>query len=221
MKEDNSIQLGDYGANSNTRTSLFYISLFKFKSFDQLNTPQTASDFGHLLSCGTIATVESVLLYGSNTWTLTRKLEQQLDGTYTRMLRKALNNVSWKQHMTKEELYKNLQNVSKKIVERRLRLAGHCLRYPEEIASHLVLWQPTIGSTSRGRKVTTFVNTLKETHIWIVYKRLKQQPWTEGRGTVSLSRFERELDHSSSSSSLLLTAEFGIFASYTLLPRST
>ena len=63
--------------------------------------------------------------------------------------------------MTNEELYKNLQNVSKKIAERRLRLARHCLRHPEEIASHLVLWQPAIGSTSRGRKATTFVNTLK------------------------------------------------------------
>ena len=73
-----------------------------------------------------LATVESVLLYGSNTWTLTKKLEQQLDGSYTRMLRKALN-VWWRQHMTNEELYKNLQNVSKKIAGRRLRLAGHCL----------------------------------------------------------------------------------------------
>ena len=34
-----------------------------------------------------LAIVESVLLCGSNTWTLTKKL----DGTYTRMLRKALN----------------------------------------------------------------------------------------------------------------------------------
>ena len=33
-----------------------------------------------------LATVESVLFYGSNTWTLTKKLEQQLDGIYTRML---------------------------------------------------------------------------------------------------------------------------------------
>ena len=97
-----------------------------------------------------LATVESVLLYGSNTLTLTKKLEQQLDGTYMRMLRKALN-VSWRQHMTNEELYKNLQNVSKKIAERRLRLAGHCLRHPEEIASHLVLWQPTIGSREREK----------------------------------------------------------------------
>ena len=31
-----------------------YISLFKFKSFDQLDAPQTSLNFRHLLSCGTI-----------------------------------------------------------------------------------------------------------------------------------------------------------------------
>ena len=30
------------------------------------------------------AVVESVLLYGSEAWTLTKKLERKLDGTYTR-----------------------------------------------------------------------------------------------------------------------------------------
>ena len=50
MKEDNVSQLGDYGTHSVSS----YISLFKFKSFDQFNTPQTASNFRHLLSCGTI-----------------------------------------------------------------------------------------------------------------------------------------------------------------------
>ena len=42
-----------HSVNDNTRMSLV-ISLFKFKSFDQFNTPQTASNFSHLLSCGTI-----------------------------------------------------------------------------------------------------------------------------------------------------------------------
>ena len=32
------------------------------------------------------AIVESVLMYGSNTWTLTKRLESKRDGTYTRML---------------------------------------------------------------------------------------------------------------------------------------
>ena len=44
-----------HSLNSNTRMGSCYISLFKFKSFDQFNTPQTASNFRHLLSCGTIA----------------------------------------------------------------------------------------------------------------------------------------------------------------------
>ena len=37
------------------------------------------------------ATVEYVLTYGSDTWTLSKSLEKQLDGCYTRMLRMALN----------------------------------------------------------------------------------------------------------------------------------
>ena len=43
MKEDNISQLGDYDApfcNNNTRMGLYYISLFKIKSFDQFNTPK-------------------------------------------------------------------------------------------------------------------------------------------------------------------------------------
>ena len=37
------------------------------------------------------AIVESVLLYGSSAWTLTKRLESKLNGTYTRMLRVILN----------------------------------------------------------------------------------------------------------------------------------
>ena len=49
-------------------------------------------------------TVESVLLYGCETWTLTKKLLKQLDGTYTRILRMILN-VHWSQKVTNEVLY--------------------------------------------------------------------------------------------------------------------
>ena len=43
------------------------------------------------------ASVESILLYGCTTWTLTKRMEIKLDGNYTRMLR-ALLNKSWRQH---------------------------------------------------------------------------------------------------------------------------
>ena len=108
-----------------------------------------------------VATVETVLLYNSNTWTLTSQLTKRLDGTYTRLLRKALN-VSWKQHMTNVELYGELPPVSEKIAMHRLRLAGHCVRHKEEMASDLVLWEPTHGRPSRGRKHLTYIDTLRK-----------------------------------------------------------
>ena len=45
------------------------------------------------------AAVESVLMYGSESWTLTETLTKRLDGLYTRLLRFALN-VSWKDKWT-------------------------------------------------------------------------------------------------------------------------
>ena len=40
--------------NNNTRMGLVISLCSKLKSFDQLIPPQTASNFRHLLSCGTI-----------------------------------------------------------------------------------------------------------------------------------------------------------------------
>ena len=84
------------------------------------------------------ATVESILLYGSETWTVTTKIRNILDGCYTRLLRSAIN-ISWKAHMTNERLYGDLPKVSDKIKKRRLQFAGHCLRSFGQEVSDLVL----------------------------------------------------------------------------------
>ena len=67
IEEDNISQLGDndvpFCEQQYTHGSC-YISLSKFKSFDQFNTPQTVSHFRHLLSCGTIDLITKLkLLY--------------------------------------------------------------------------------------------------------------------------------------------------------------
>ena len=49
-----------------------------------------------------MATVESVLLYGSEAWTLTESLEKQLNGCYTRQLQMVFN-VHWIEHVTNQE----------------------------------------------------------------------------------------------------------------------
>ena len=107
-----------------------------------------------------VATVESILLYGCEAWTLTKSMEKALDGTYTRMLRKALN-VHWSDRVTNETLYGKLPRLSDKIAARRLRLAGHCQRHPELGAHRLILWEPTHGQRGRGRPKMTYVDLLK------------------------------------------------------------
>ena len=107
-----------------------------------------------------LCTVESVLLYNSETWSLTKQMEKSLDGAYTRMLRMALN-VSWKQHMTNDEFYGKLPRVTAKIAKRRLQLAGHCVRHQDEIASKFVLWEPMHGYVNRGRKPVNYIDLLK------------------------------------------------------------
>jgi len=84
------------------------------------------------------STVEAILLYDCETWSLSKKQEQELDGCYTRMLRKALS-ISWRKHVTNVLLYGDLPKFSTKIRTRRLKLAGHCASHPEEAASNLVL----------------------------------------------------------------------------------
>ena len=79
-----------------------------------------------------LTTVERVFLYGSETWTLTKSTEKKIDGACTKMLRTALINVSWREHIPIKDLYGYLPKVSGKIRERRMRLAGHFVTHKEE-----------------------------------------------------------------------------------------
>ena len=107
-----------------------------------------------------VATVESILIYGCESWALNDRTERILNGTYTRMLRRVMN-VHWSSHTTNEQLYGELPVLTDKIAARRLRLAGHCFRHPELSTQKVVLWEPTHGQRGRGRPRTTFVDTLK------------------------------------------------------------
>ena len=98
------------------------------------------------------ATVEPIILYGSETWTLSRKLERRLDGTYTRLLMRA-QNLSWKRHPSISQIYGNLPRVSSLVKSRRVQFAGHCFRADSEVISSLLLWKPSSDQT-RGRKLS-------------------------------------------------------------------
>lgn len=107
-----------------------------------------------------VSTVESVLLYGSEAWTLTKALEKSLNGTYTRMLR-IVKGVSYAQKLTNKVLYGELPLLTEKIRMRRLRMVGHLLRHEEEVASKLVTWRAT-SRAGRGRPPRTYLDQLSE-----------------------------------------------------------
>ena len=69
------------------------------------------------------ATVESVLIYGSVSWTLTKAFEKRLNGKYTRMLR-AILNIYRKDHPNNKEKYGNISEICTSIRQQRFRFLG-------------------------------------------------------------------------------------------------
>lgn len=56
-------------------------------------------------------------------------------------------------------MYGQLPQVSRKIAERRCKLAGNCIRHSEEDASMVILWKTTKGRENKDRKATTYLIT--------------------------------------------------------------
>ena len=106
------------------------------------------------------AVVMLTLLYGCNTWTLTKQLKK-LDGNYTRMLWVILNK-SWQQHPTRHQLYGHLPPITKTIQVRQIRHAGHCWRSRDKLISDVFLWTPTYGRAKAGRLAQTYIQQLCE-----------------------------------------------------------
>ena len=107
------------------------------------------------------ACVESILLYNSETWTITQAMTNSINGLYTKLLRRA-KNVSWRDHVSNQELYGNLPSLSSTIRQRRLRFAGHCFRAENQPITKLLLWTPTKEKKGRGAGIKTYPKMIKE-----------------------------------------------------------
>ena len=101
-----------------TRIGKYRSALNKFNSIwrSNLPTPLKVTFFKSI--------VESVLLYGSSTSTLTKSMAKKVDGVYTKILR-VVKGVTRRQHMTNDEPYGNLRKVTDIIKERRTKFSGH------------------------------------------------------------------------------------------------
>ena len=114
------------------------------------------------------ATVETVLLYSAETWTLTNTLEKKLTGAYNKLYRYALN-IKWTEKIPNYELFADLPPLHIRLRERRLRFAGHCARADQSApqpVTKLLFWQPTTKYRSgKGSTLTYAKVLLKDTGI--------------------------------------------------------
>ena len=65
------------------------------------------------------ACVESILLYGAETWTMNKEFGDRLEGTYTRLLIR-VQNISWREHKTTEQIYGDISPISTTVAHRRV-----------------------------------------------------------------------------------------------------
>ena len=101
------------------------------------------------------AAVVSILLYGGTTWMLTKLMEKNLDGNYTRMLRAILNK-SWRQHSIKKQLLP----IMKTIQVRWSRHAGHCWRSKDWLISDILLWTTSQRRAKARWPARTYIKQL-------------------------------------------------------------
>ena len=100
-----------------------------------------------------------MLLYGCETWTPKESLINELDGVYTRMLRRVFD-IHWKSHTTNLVLYGTIPKLSETVKQRRLRFSGHIYRHDDQPVHHLLFWQPDYGKRYRGRPRMTYPDVI-------------------------------------------------------------
>ena len=97
--------------------------------------------------------VEPILLYNATTWTMNKGLTKKLDGSYTKLLRYALN-IKWSDKITNQELYGDMLPISAYLRERRLKFLGHCWRSSQSAKQYVsdVMFWTCLGPRKRGNR---------------------------------------------------------------------
>ena len=107
------------------------------------------SDLTDKMKCSFFqAAVILILLDRCTTWMLTKHMEKNLDGNYSRMLQAILNK-SWRQHPTKPQVYGHLPPITKTIQVRWTKYVGRCWRSRDKL-----MWHTPVDPftwTSKGR----------------------------------------------------------------------
>ena len=107
--------------------------------------------------------VEVILLYGSESWSLNIAKTKRLDGVYTKMLR-TIYNLSWMDHPTNASVYRSLPRKSEVVRCWSLALAGHTARH-DEPACRLLTWVPEESRRIGRPNITLREQSFKKTPV--------------------------------------------------------
>ena len=103
----------------------------------------------------------SVLLYGCETWTISRSMEKRLEAAEMWMWRRVLN-VSWTERVRNERILERMgteRELLTTIRRRQLQFLGHVLRL--EGLEHLCLTGRIEGVRARGRQREKFMDGIR------------------------------------------------------------
>ena len=106
--------------------------------------------------------VKSVLLYGAETWTLTKQIVSKLQSFINGCLRKIMG-IHWPDTIRNVVLWKRTkqQPIDREILRRRWRWIGHTLRKPaQRVTRQALRWNPQ-GKRKRGRPRSTWERELE------------------------------------------------------------
>ena len=70
-------------------------------------------------------------------------------------------NILWRYKIPNEILYIGLPKISEVIRDRRMKIAGHCVRHKDEACHDLIFWQPRNEKRNRDLQPITFIDNLK------------------------------------------------------------
>ena len=108
--------------------------------------------------------VFSTMLYGCETWVLTKDLQRRVLSFERKCYRKLLR-IGWTQKVTNEEVYKRVnmtENLLQKVIQRKLGLFGHICRMKEDRKIKALIFGIMDGRNKRGRPHREWADDIEE-----------------------------------------------------------
>ena len=109
--------------------------------------------------------IEPIFLYNSETWTLTKTMENSIDAFQRTIIRRYCLNVKWPKTIRNETLHQKVKVTiwSRKIKERRLRWFSNVINLPEDVPAKVALkYGLSEYKRPRGKPKTTWISVIKK-----------------------------------------------------------